>query len=102
MYICMYVYIHVICIYIYVCMYIYMLYVYIYIYVCMYVCMYIYIYIYIGNSASALNDLGVALYEADEVGEALEAFRGAMRLDPSNIEASTNAQQLAAFLQVPL
>jgi cytochrome c-type biogenesis protein CcmH/NrfG len=68
----------------------------------MYVCMYIYIYIYIGNSASALNDLGVALYEADEVGEALEAFRGAMRLDPSNIEASTNAQQLAAFLQVPL
>ena len=35
-----------------------------------------------------------------EFGEALDAFKGAMRLDPSNIEASNNAQQLAAFLQV--
>jgi hypothetical protein len=52
------------------------------------------------HSASALNDLGVALYKADEFGEALDAFRGAMRLDPSNIEASNNAQQVAAFLQV--
>jgi len=33
---------------------------------------------------------------------ALDAFRGAMPLDPSNIEAANNAQQPVAFLQVPL
>lgn len=55
-----------------------------------------------GDSASALNDLGVALYEADKNEEALDAFKGAMLLDPANVEASSNAQQLAAYLQVPL
>jgi len=49
-------------------------------------------------TTGALNDLGVALYEADNNQEALAAFRAAVHIDSRHPEAADNAAQLEAFL----
>ena len=50
------------------------------------------------TATGALNDLGVALYEADNDQEALAAFRAAVHIDSHHPEAADNAAQLEAFL----